>query len=317
MEFSLNCHLPVALAGFALLLLLIQVDVYIFSEQGSVNSCNCTHSDNLARESRDMENGSTRSLKTKGNLLSTFLLILIPHLGSKVASRDLIRNTWYDGFRDSEGVMLRYVMGTNGLTHTQLSQLREENKTHGDLVFLENFTESELALTNKTIALMKWATDNVDFTYLMKCDDDTFVYVHNVIRELKHRSTTKRLYYGIMVYENMPNHNEPKWNDYEWDLAKTYTPFARGGCYVLSHDLVFLMVRHSNHLKRHILEDVAVGSWLAVFDYERRDDDLICFNTLRQHPCRKRFHLAHLFYGKSDKQLRATFLLLQAQSLLY
>ena len=45
----------------------------------------------------------------------------------------------------------------------------------------------------ETIALMKWATGNVDFTYLMKCDDDTFAYVHNTIRKLKRRSTTKRL----------------------------------------------------------------------------------------------------------------------------
>ena len=316
MEFSLTLLVPVALAGIVLLLLLIEFEVYVFSSVNSSCNCSVIQSYKLAR---DMENGSMRSqrMPTKGNLVSTFLLILIPHLCSEVGSRDLIRNTWYNGFRDSEGVMLRYAMGTNGLTHTQMSQLREENKTYGDLVFLETFTESELALTNKTIALMKWATENIDFTYLMKCDDDTFVYVHNALRELKRRSTTKRLYYGIMVYENMPNHNKPKWNDFEWDLAKTYTPFARGGCYILSHDLVSLMVRHSNHLKRHVLEDVAVGSWLAAYDYERRDDDLICFNTLRQHPCRKGFHLAHLFYGKSDKQLRATFLLLQAQSFLY
>ena len=306
----------VALTGIVLLLVFIEFEVYVLSEQSYDNSsCNCSTVQSAARDTENGDAGLHRT-RSKGKLGSTFLLILIPHLCSEVGSRDLIRNTWYKGVRDSEDVMLRYVMGTNGLTRTQINQLRKENETHGDIVFLEDFTESELALTNKTIALMKWATENVDFTYLMKCDDDTFLYIRNTIRELKRRSTTKRLYYGIMVYENKPNHNQPKWNDYEWDLAKTYTPFARGGCYILSHDLVSLMARYSNHLKRHSLEDVAVGSWLAGFDYERRDDDLICFNTLRQHPCRRGFHLAHLFYGKSDKQLRATFLLLQAQTLL-
>ena len=58
-------------------------------------------------------------------------------------------------FSDSKDVMLRYIMGVNGLTESQMIHLHEENKTHGDLVFLNNFTESVWALTNKTIAIMK------------------------------------------------------------------------------------------------------------------------------------------------------------------
>ena len=261
------------------------------------------------------QRGDTR-FRGSGKLRSTFLLILIPHLYSEVEARDLIRNTWYKGFSDSPGVMLRYVMGIKGLNRAHVDQLHRENKTHGDIVLLEDFTEGEMALTNKTVAMIEWATKYVDFAYLMKCDDDTFVYVNNAIVELKRRPTPDRLYYGIMLYNDKPNHNENKWNDDKWDLARTYTPFARGGCYILSRDLVSLLAKHRNHLKRHLLEDVAVGSWLVPFEYERRDDDLICFNTLRQHPCRRGFHLAHLFYGKTDKQLRATFLLLQAQLLL-
>lgn len=284
----------------------------MFSEQPSEliaanTPCNCSKA--VRRDDK--------RLHSTGKLGPTFLLILIPHLYSEVESRDLIRNTWYKGFSDSHGVMLRYVMGTKGLDQAQVMQLHKENETHGDIVVLENFLESEMALTNKTVELIKWATKNVDFTYMMKCDDDTFVYVDNAITELMHRPTTKRLYYGVMLYNDKPNHNEVKWNDEKWDLAKTYLPFARGGGYILSQDLVALLAKQSDRLKRHLLEDVAVGSWLAPFDYERRDDDLICFNTLKQHPCRKGFHIAHLFFGKSDKELRETFLLLQAQSQLH
>lgn len=273
--------------------------------------------DNAPCDCSTVQRDSTR-LPKSGKLGPTFLLILIPHLCSEVHSRDLIRNTWYKGFSDSPGVMLRYVMGIQGLNQTQVTQLLKENKTHGDIVVLANFSESELALTNKTIALMKWATENVDFTYMMKCDDDTFVYVNNTIAELQRRPTTKRLYYGVMVYNQGPNHNKSKWNDYQWNLSKKYLPFARGGCYILSQDLVALLAKQSNRLKRHVLEDTAVAAWLAAFDYERRRDDLICFNYhAAGDPCRRGFHLAHLFFGKSDKQLRATFLLLQAQSVLY
>ena len=41
----------------------------------------------------------------------TFLLILIPVLPSSNKGRVLIRETWYRGFRDSDDVMLRFMMG--------------------------------------------------------------------------------------------------------------------------------------------------------------------------------------------------------------
>ena len=170
---------------------------------------------------------SLPATRVKRKLGPTFLLIMIPILFSSIKSRGLIRDTWYKGFSDSEDVMLRYIMGVNGLNESQINHLYEENKTHGDLVFLNNFTESVWALTNKTIAVMKWATENVDFTYLMKCDDDTFLFVNNTITELRHRSTTKRLYCGMMMYNHKPIHNKvSKWKDFQWDLSKKYTPFA-------------------------------------------------------------------------------------------
>ena len=253
--------------------------------------------------------------QTQKKLGPTFLLIMIPILFSSIQSRDLIRDTWYKGFNDSEDVMLRYIMGVNGLDDLQINKLHEENKTHGDIVFLDNFTEGVWALTNKTIALMKWATENVDFTYLMKCDDDTFVYVKNAVMELKRRHTTKRLYYGIIESKLKPIHNnQSKWVDLNWNISDKYLPFARGGCYILSEDLVQLLVRQSHRLKRHPLEDVAMGLWLAPFVYERRNDNLMCFSH-RRHGCRKDFRVAYLFLVKSDRKLKQTFYTLHKESL--
>ena len=237
----------------------------------------------------------------KNKLGPTFLLILVPILPAAIGSRDLIRGTWYKGFRDSEDVMLRFMMGVNGLDQSQINQLHKENTTHEDIVFLDNFTEGVQALTNKTIAMMKWASDNVDFTYLMKCDDDTFVYVNNAINELKRRPTTTNLYYGrIEFYSPVVKDRKSKQADPDWDLGNTYLPYALGGGYILSSDLVIMLAEQADYLKWHPKEDTAVGSWLAPYEYERRSDELCCVTDssgVLKGNCVKSFPLLHIFYG--------------------
>ena len=299
----------IIIAGCALLIGLAYIEIL---HPKMADSCNCSVVPTRPQVQRKLEPAFIQTPTIKKKLGPTFLLIMVPILFSSVQSRDLIRDTWYKGFRDSEDVMLRYIMGVNGLDDSQINRLHEENKTHGDIVFLDNFTEGIWALTNKTIALMKWATENVEFTYLMKCDDDTFVYVKNAVIELKHRPTTKGLYYGVIESKHKPIHdNRSKWVDLNWNISDTYLPFARGGCYILSEDLVQLLVRQSHHVKRHPLEDVAVGFWLAPFAHERRTDDLMCYI---RHPCRQDFRVAYLITGKAKKNLKQMFYTLQKES---
>ena len=254
--------------------------------------------------------------KTNFKLGPTFLLILIPILPKSSESRDLIRDTWYKGFNDSEDVMMRFMMGVNGLDQSVISKLLKENTTHKDIVFLDNFTENVTALTNKTIALIKWASDNVNFTYMMKCDDDTYVYVDNAISELKRRQSTTRLYYGVMAVNTTPIVDpKNKWRDTTWNLSTVYLPYARGGGYIISGDLILLLAKQSKCLKWHLNEDVSVGSWLAAFNYERRDDDLFCYISYGQnfHPCRDDYRVAHLFHGQPKRKLKRSFYALYSQ----
>jgi len=105
----------------------------------------------------------------------TFLLIMIPIRPTSFGKRKLIRSTWYSGYKDSKDVMLRFIVGTKGTPANLLNQLKVENLLYNDIVFID-LREDPSVLTNKTLALMKWASGNVNFAYLMKCDDDTFVY---------------------------------------------------------------------------------------------------------------------------------------------
>ena len=242
--------------------------------------------------------------------LHTFLLILMPIRPDAFEKRKLIRNTWYRGYKDSPEVMLRFFVGTRVISDLIGKELIEEQSTYNDVVFIDH-RETPRALTNKTIALIKWASDNVNFTYMMKCDDDTYVYVDNVLNELKKRPTTASLYYGKMIYHGSVMRNRKfKWADPNWDLGETYMPYALGGGYILSSDLVVMLAEQSDYLKWHPNEDTAVGSWLVPYEYERRSDDLVCVSDVNgtlKYKCVEKFPIFHIFYRYPQHQSGMTY----------
>ena len=256
------------------------------------------------------------NLSTSLNLKATrpfnvFLLIMVPILPSSFSSREVIRSTWYNGFTDSEDVMLRFAMGIKGIDANVTKQLVDENNTNHDLLFFDNLKENRSLLTNKTLMLMQWAYANVNFTYFLKCDDDTYVFVKRMLNELKKRPTTKRLYYGVIDFKGRPKqvNDTNAWSDYGWDIAETYLPYALGGGYILSSDLVNLIVEDSHYLRWHPNEDTAVGSWLAPYKYERRNDKLICimFYTKKKSKKCPQYHIMHLFFGVKREELDKIF----------
>ena len=87
---------------------------------------------------------------------------------------------------------------------------------------------------------------------MMKCDDDTYVYVNNAISELKRRQSITRLYYGVMAVNTTPIVDpKNKWRDTTWNLSTVYLPYARGGGYIISGDLILLLAKQSERLKWH------------------------------------------------------------------
>ena len=127
---------------------------------------------------------------------STFLLILVPSRPFDKDSRQLIRDTWFEGFNNDEDVTLRFVVGTKSMETEKIVKLTEENGTFGDKIFID-IKESYNALTNKTLALINWAHHHANFSYLFKCDDDTYAFVKNIIVELKNGQLLRSFIMGI------------------------------------------------------------------------------------------------------------------------
>ena len=71
---------------------------------------------------------------------------------------------------------------------TQEASILEESSTYGDLI-QEDFVDTYNNLTIKSVMLLKWIArfnDDADrVKYVMKCDDDTFLNVPNLVHVLK------------------------------------------------------------------------------------------------------------------------------------
>jgi len=267
--------------------------------------------DSAARE----ESISLANNSNANDKLTTFLLIMVSIQPEGFSARQCIRNTWYRGFSDSEDVVMRFAIGTKGASSSSLElRLQRENEIYRDIAFLENVTDHRITSTNKTLSMFIWAHDNVNFTYMMKTEESTFVYVKNMIDELRKRPKHTKLYYGKMQFKRRPIRKGSEYADPHWDLAKYYLPFALGGGYILSADLITLLVHRGQYLAYHPNEDTAVASWIAAYHYERRSDNLICVSPLGKSKtlegkCESRI-IVRLCYGLTGEDLQKWFKIL-------
>ena len=144
------------------------------------------------------------------------------------------------------------------------------------MLILDDVTNDYYALTNRTISVMKYITKhNYKFSYLLKCDDDTFVDLQQVCTELQNRNSHTKLYWGRFIKWSVMT--EGKHKETQWTTADDYLPYCYGGGYIISKDLVNILAQNEPFLKRYNSEDVSVGAWLAPYNMERKHDAR--FNT--------------------------------------
>ena len=246
-----------------------------------------------------------------GAKLTTFLLIMISTLPESFIARESIRETWLHGLNDNKDAIVRFAVGIKEEKEDVVARVLKEGEMYRDLVILEDVKDYYITPTNKTLSMIVWAHNNVDFKYFMKSDPVTYVFVKNMVSVLRQRSTTKGLYYGKMQYKKRPNRKGSEYKDTTWDLTDTYLPFALGGGYVLSSDLTVHIFQRRNYIALRTNEDTAIASWIVPYHFERRDDDLWCVTSLGKSKtlegqCEDHI-IAQMCYGVSEVNLREWF----------
>ncbi|XP_002735279.1 beta-1,3-galactosyltransferase 6-like [Saccoglossus kowalevskii] len=211
--------------------------------------------------------------KSMSKRQETFLAVMIMTGPKNIERRNTIRQTWLLNHR--RDVMPRFVIGIEGLNLMEREQLEIEQSEHGDLLLLPTLQDAYNKLTEKLLKMYIWLDQNVNFTFVLKADDDTFARLDIIVSEL-HTMHPAVVYWGFFDGRAMAK-KRGKWAEEDWKLCDRYLPYALGGGYILSHDLVHFVARNSDYLKLYNNEDVSLGVWLAPVEINRIHDTR--FNT--------------------------------------
>lgn len=243
-----------------------------------------------------------------------YLLVALVLSGPKGRlRRDVIRETWKTYCKPSENpaVLVQFVIGTLDLNPSELEAITHEQQTYHDLVLLPNLKESYYNLTLKLLQSFVWADENLKFSYLLKCDDDSFVMLHLIAEELSERTSKQSYYWGFFDGRATPK-KAGKYIEKEWFLCDRYLPYALGGGYVVSVDLVHKVALMSDGLRLYNNEDTSMGVWLSPYKAERKHDSR--FDTeFKSRGCHNDYLISH---KQSPEDMRSKHKLLQSRGVL-
>lgn len=95
-------------------------------------------------------------------------------------------HTWMGESVPQEFIKFFFVIGTRGLDEIKLAKIKSENVRSNDLLLLDNFEDSYKNLATKMLKSLKWFSENMKrMKYLIKCDDDSFVRVDLIVKDLE------------------------------------------------------------------------------------------------------------------------------------
>ncbi|XP_018408580.1 PREDICTED: beta-1,3-galactosyltransferase 6 [Nanorana parkeri] len=180
--------------------------------------------------------------------------------------------------------------GTAGLGEDEAASLEMEQRRHGDLLLLPELRDSYDNLTAKLLLMYVWLDRHIDYKFVLKADDDTFARLDVLLEELRGKEP-RRLYWGFFSGRGRVK-GAGKWKESSWVLCDYYLPYALGGGYVLSWDLVHYLRIGKDYLAQWQSEDVSLGTWLAPVDVKRVHDTR--FDTeYKSRGCNNKYIVTH------------------------
>lgn len=241
-----------------LLVILITVETLVFSSYYNFTNRSCGE--------------LSRSLQIHSK--STYLLfIIIPTSPKNYKQRESMRNTWGGIVNNYTSIKYMFFIGSIGVSTSEKSVILRERDTYGDIVILDDVEESFGTLSSKVLKAFTWAGMHIDSSYYFKVDDDCYIVIENVYKSITDEHfPKKRVLFGNMMVGSAVL-SEGKWKESNWILCPhVYLQYASGMGYILSKDLVRFIVVNTHRLQVYHNEDVAIGSWVAAFQMNYKNN---------------------------------------------
>ncbi|XP_067139658.1 beta-1,3-galactosyltransferase 1-like [Centruroides vittatus] len=195
-----------------------------------------------------------------GNGLS--LLITVISAVTHFEERRVIRETW-GGYARKLGAKLIFFIGHPYQENLQ-SDIVKEDGIHHDII-QENFFDSYLNLTIKTISILKWVSKYCyQVKLVLKIDDDNFLNVDRLFKFVNDTVEAKSMY-GLLAHQWKPSRDpENKWfMPVETFPNYFYPDFLAGPAYLFTGDCAPILYEESLKTVPLHLEDVFVTGILA------------------------------------------------------
>jgi galactosylxylosylprotein 3-beta-galactosyltransferase len=177
------------------------------------------------------------------------LIILVLSGPNNIERRDTIRKTWLSLQRNN--VKNFFPIGMIKLRPEQKQVIQSENQQYKDLLLLPRLFDSYGSITTKILHSFIHIYENYDFDFLLKGDDDSFILVDQILNDLniwQKKGSRKELYWGYFNGRATVKKSGP-WKETDWFLCDYYLPYALGGGYILSYNLVKFIAKNVDVLK--------------------------------------------------------------------
>ncbi|XP_046853307.1 beta-1,3-galactosyltransferase 6-like [Xenia sp. Carnegie-2017] len=207
----------------------------------------------------------------KRKKVTAFLFVLVLTGPKNFDRRNAMRSTWLN-LTELPSIGRKFVIGTADLSSDAEIKLNEEQSQHNDLVYLPNLKDDYSKLTLKLLYALTWMNENIEYSFLLKVDDDTFARLDIILQELNTKYFgLHNLYWGFHRGDARVKY-AGRWAELKWKLCDRYLPYALGGGYILSMKLVQFIANTSSMLELYNSEDVSLGAWLSPLKLTRVHD---------------------------------------------
>ncbi|KAL6561936.1 Hydroxyproline O-galactosyltransferase galt2 [Orobanche gracilis] len=225
---------------------------------------------------------------------SVYLFIGVLSATNHFAERMAVRKTWMQSSPvKSSKVAVRFFVALNPRSEVN-AILKKEAAYFGDIEIIEFMDRYELVVL-KTVAICEYGVRNVTAAFIMKCDDDTFIRVDTVLKDIEGMPSSGSLYLGNLNLLHRPLRSG-KWAvSYEEWPEEIYPPYANGPGYIISSDIAkFIVSQHENHsLRLFKMEDVSMGMWVEQFNSTKHIVKYSHNWKYCQYGCMEDYHTAH------------------------